>query len=221
MEYTGYPPENQNLSPPVRSIPGKDTLSLALNVLSQQLERIELTLIMIAPELFWSPNQTTQPYWPRITSFELVYTAATPSGQWLFEKDPRWRDVTPNESAYGDSSSDDSDAEEVAPQDSNPTLFRSKPLDILNDLYVAAGHATRQMPQLKSMKLGASIDTDRGLDHVIERLPVHGFEYDRPSGKATWVSTSEFHVTEEMREVWDAVAKSHGHGQVTIEVRLS
>ncbi|KAJ5933638.1 hypothetical protein N7454_005967 [Penicillium verhagenii] len=237
MEYPGEPPENQNFPPLVRSVPGKDALSLALNVLSQQLESIKLTMMMTCPEILWPQSKTTQPYWPRLTQFHLSYTVATPSGQWLFERDPRWRDRTPDkitsdegnsdvsenyseddlsdhssdhtsddsEDGSSDNASDDAsdnssddasddslnalldyfrddpgdeglddESHEIAdgflpPQDADPNLFRTKPLDILNKLYLAAGRAARQMPQLKLMKLEACIDFDEGLNHVITR----------------------------------------------------
>lgn len=125
-------------------------------------------------------------------------------------KDPRWRERSPNESEDG--SSDDYD---LAPQDYKPDLFRSMPLDTLGDIYIAAGDAARQMPQLKIMELEASIPRIDGLEHVLGCCPSHKFKYDRPSGAATWISSSEFHVTERMRETWDVAAKAHGHFQVS------
>ncbi|CAI7629321.1 unnamed protein product [Penicillium pancosmium] len=212
LQYTGNRPENHNISPFIRSVAGNDFLSLTVNALSQQLETNWLLSVSIGPETFWPPIQKTQPYWPRLSHFELVYTAATQSGQWLFDKDPRWREHSPDES--DDGSSDDYDS---APQDHKPDLIRSMPLDTIRDIYIAAGDAARQMPQLKTMELEDSIPGIDGLEDVLGCCPSHGFKYDRPSGAATWISSSEFHVTERMREAWDAAAKAHGHFQVNIE----
>lgn len=72
LQYTGNSPENHNISPFIRSAAGKDSLSLALNALSQQLETILLLSVSIGPEIFWPPIQKTQPYWPRLSHFKLV-----------------------------------------------------------------------------------------------------------------------------------------------------
>lgn len=217
MNYTGSnTPVRQNISPPIRSVTGKDSLSLALNALSQQLETIRLSSISIGPELFWPPTQTNQPYWPRLSHLKLGYKVYTPSGEWLLEKDPRARELLPNDFAAHTPSSN-SDAEEIAPQDYIESyLTRSKPRDTLDSIYLAAGHAASKMPQMKTMKLKPAVPIIHGLYHILGHYPSHEFNYDRPSGTAAWTGSSEFHITERIHEVWDAVAKSHGHVQVTV-----
>ncbi|KAL2823008.1 hypothetical protein BJX63DRAFT_376066 [Aspergillus granulosus] len=96
LEYVGWPPFNPSFQPLKRSEPGNDALSIALHSLSQQLTMLTLKNIMIAPELFWPPGLSAKsaPAWPKLTSFRLEYTIATPSGRWLFERDPRWVGAT-------------------------------------------------------------------------------------------------------------------------------
>lgn len=197
-----------------RSIPGQDELSLALHNMSQQLVFIELLNIMISPELFWSSGNTT--IWPKLQTFHLSFASATCSGEWLLEKDPRWRTQMVNPFT-GEIEPDD-----VPPPDYMlPDVFRIKPTEAINALYVAAGQAAQHMPQLKSMKVVSLAFTveENGLEYLFDETAEHWLNYQRSEGKATWISTSEFHPSNEVRETWNAVAKSHGHREVTIEVR--
>ncbi|KAJ5119112.1 hypothetical protein N7448_010820 [Penicillium atrosanguineum] len=195
-----------------RSLPGCDSLSLALHNMSQQLVYIELLNIMISPELFWSPGNTTQ--WPKLQTFHLSFASATCSGEWLLEKDPRWRTQMVNPFT-GEIEPDD-----VPPPDYMlPDVFRIKPTEAINTLYVAAGQAAQNMPQLKSMKIVSLAFTveENGLEYLFDEMAEHWLNYQRSEGKATWISTSEFHPSNEVRETWNEVAKSHGHREATIE----
>jgi len=181
-------------------------LSIALHQLSQQLESIELSNIMIGPELFWpedASKSTSTPLWPRLITFDLNYQPATSSGEWLFESDPAWVDKfaepeSPSESA----------------KDCN--RFRIIPNQHIDDIYLAAGSAAQNMPRLSRMRLEARIGID--LMHEPYPEPTHAFEYNATLGKATWVSSSEFHIADDVRRAWDIVAKNHGHVEICAEV---
>lgn len=204
--YRGPAPKDEKLTPPKISTPGKDSLSLVLHQLSQQLEKIQLLDIMIGPELFWpADTSTTTPTWSNLTTFDVIYQPATSSGIWLFERDPAWDDTV-------DDFDFDSDSEEL------PSRFRTLPNTHLVEFYMAAGHAAQHMPRLKSMRLEAEIERTRLKEPYSEA--VHSFEYNAISGRAIWTSSSEFHIGDELRSTWDAVAKSHGHVGVYAEVQL-
>lgn len=180
---------------------------------------------MVGPELFWPPySGASQPYWPRLTTFKLSYASATPSGDWLLERDPRWREPSRNDDSVMSSDSDDIEPEDLPPpHDRRPDDFRTKPTEAVNEFYLAAGRAAQNMPQLRSMKLISLADyvSSDGLQHVFEDNAQHWFAYQRSEGKATWVSSGEFHVTKEIYDIWNAVAKNHGHDQIATEVSLS
>ncbi|KAJ5233162.1 hypothetical protein N7468_006118 [Penicillium chermesinum] len=179
---------------------------------------------MIGPEIFSSERNGKQLQWPNLTTFKLHYKAATPAGEWLFDRDPRWiQPSPPNSPPYPGSDNEWNEEYETPLEDWREALFRSHPLPALNDLYLAAGRAACHMPKLESMLLEGDVSNDRGLDHVVDDSSVakHEFEYDRSCGRATWVSTSAFHVTDEIREVWNAVARFHGHDEAKISVRLT
>lgn len=159
---------------------------------------------MIGPELFWpADTRKTAPYWPNLTTFNLKYQAATSSGTWLFEHDPAWDDKV-------DDPGSSSDSEEL------PSRFRTLPNKHLVEFYIAAGHAARHMPRLNSMRLEAGIGRSWVKESIPE--PVHSFEYNAISGQAIWTSSSEFHIEDELRSTWDAVAKIHGHVGLYAEV---
>jgi hypothetical protein len=170
---------------------------------------------MIGPELFWPQHAGNQtPYWPNLTEINLKYAPATPSGTWLFERDPRWKDLTPD---Y-----DDDPPRADGPGSNAINRFRTVANGDINELYVAAGLAAQQMPRLRNMTLCADIrDSGEGLGPVIDGDIQHWFKYNSRLARVTWVSNTKFHVAPEVREVWNAVAQSHGHDHVTIEVCIS
>lgn len=157
-------------------------------------------------------------------TFQLSYHPATPSGEWLFDRDSRW--IEPS-SPYPYSGSEDSydsrgdDLENTTRDERRKVHFRSQPLPALEDFYLAAGRAASHMPKLESMILDGDIRMlGPSLGHLISDAPRHEFEYNRCSGRATWVSTSAFHVSDELRIIWNAVARSHGHDKAEISVRF-
>jgi hypothetical protein len=190
---------DEKLPPPDRSSLDGDSLSIALH----QLESIELSNIMIGPELFWPADASkSTPFWPNLVTFTLSYQPATSSGKWLFESDPAW-----------DHEFDVS----LSPDSSNSCdRFRIKPNLLIDTLYLAAAKAAQNMPRLSRMMLEAEIEAI--LPHEFYPEPTHVFEYDATLGKAVWVSSSEFHIADDVRSAWDSVAKSHGHVEICAEV---
>ncbi|KAL4787728.1 hypothetical protein BJX76DRAFT_345409 [Aspergillus varians] len=91
LEYTGETPKHADYPPNKRSKPGADAFSIAFRQMSTHLKTIHLEGVMVGLKLFWLQNNddTEEPSWPNLTSFHLTYAAATPSGEWLFGRDPR------------------------------------------------------------------------------------------------------------------------------------
>lgn len=219
MEYRGEAPLDGDFSPPVRSEVGRDALSLALNRITQQLATVDIRGMMVAPELFWPPDST--PQWSRLTRFTLDYSATTPSGQWLFEHDPRCAEHD-DEDEWEDPDLIWPEPLLPAPQDYHPRPFRTKPARVLNELYLAAGRAAQRMPRLETFVLrGETHVGTPELYEIIEGAPAHWFQYRRDQGKATWAGSGKFELRDDVVEAWRAAARNHGHAELTVEVRIS
>ncbi|KAL4865419.1 hypothetical protein BDV12DRAFT_211075 [Aspergillus spectabilis] len=185
FEYPGEAPRDADYPPLKRSKPGADSFCPALRHLSQQLKHISLEGLMAGPELFWPQNKddTNQPHWPNLISFNLTYAAATPSGEWLFNLNM-------------DPPTDD------AAQDEFPDDYRTAPSPLLNTMYIAAGYAAQQMPRLQTMDLIGQVQP--GLNGLLRYQILscemrHEFHYDRGQGRVSWVGTSLFPLESETR----------------------
>ncbi|KAL2813094.1 hypothetical protein BJX63DRAFT_394909 [Aspergillus granulosus] len=213
LNYRGWPPMDPNFAPLVRSTPGSDALSIALHRLSQQLVTLTLSDIMIGSELFWPPGSSTNPppSWPKLTSYHLEYTMATPSGEWLFERDPRWVDTV--WSREQDVELRYPDPMIPAAQDRLKDSWRTKPVrPLMIEFYRTASTATQYMPKLEKMLLHAQLDPGARNDPDGVILDAgHWFMYDRAQGHATWAGSGEFHLTEDIREMWRGIARQHGN----------
>jgi hypothetical protein len=67
----------------------EDPLSAGFRRFSQQLTTVTLNHVTVGRELFWPVNTKDEPpFWPNLTTFVLEYTMVTPSGKWLFERNP-------------------------------------------------------------------------------------------------------------------------------------
>ncbi|KAL2830075.1 hypothetical protein BDW59DRAFT_178200 [Aspergillus cavernicola] len=135
LKYTGEAPKDANYPPAKRSKQGADAF-----------------IIMVGPELFWPQNDEDidEPNWPNLTTFHLTYAAATPSGEWLFNRDPRCPqyEVDRNsENLFMEPPMDE------APQDEFPDDYRTALSPLLNQMYMAAAYAARLMPKLQMMDL--------------------------------------------------------------------
>ncbi|KAL2818074.1 hypothetical protein BJX63DRAFT_83196 [Aspergillus granulosus] len=219
LNYRGWPPMDPNFPPLVRSDPGNDALSIALHCLSQQLVTLSLSDIMISPELFWPPGSTTEspPSWPKLMSYRLEYTMATPSGDWLFERDPRW--VDSDWSREIDLELRLPEPKLPAPQDRLDDSWRTKPVQgLMTEFYRAASTAARFMPRLERMVLHAQLDPGARNDPEGVILDAgHWFMYDRARGYATWAGSGEFHLTEDIREAWRSIGTQHGNPVLRIQ----
>lgn len=221
LEYRCDPPLNENKIPPKRSEAGKDALCLALHRLSQQLVTLELEEITIGPELFWPPEtqKNSPPQWPKLTRLMITYMSATPSGHWLFERDPRcpiWNQE--DEPTFEEIAEGQSDHYVPAMEDYPADRFRSKPLPLMNEIYKAAGLAAQHMPLLKDMAMAAQIQGT--FIEVRQGSAEHLFRYTRETARVKWVGVSEFHPTKEVMDIWKGVGREHGLDRVQIEVSI-
>ncbi|KAJ5653872.1 hypothetical protein N7490_000875 [Penicillium lividum] len=120
------------------------------------------------------------PSWPNLTTVNLPCGITTPSGDWLFERDPAEEEFEPNverEDCLPEH-------KQRAPEDRVLNPFRMKASSkLMNELYMSSGRAAQQMPRLKSMSIRTS-----------EAKAYHSFEYkvDGTTTKATWDAKSLF-----------------------------
>ncbi|KAL9030616.1 MAG: hypothetical protein Q9196_001283 [Gyalolechia fulgens] len=171
------------------SAPEIDHLSLALYKLSQSptLTSIRLDPIIISPDLYWPANPSTQPNWPSLRQFHVVFNMTAPDGTWYFIRDP-------SQPEDEDEGADDSDDPEEEPDiDSDPDFdygsdsffdsgdtvqpdtynerrearaagdypgrsFRTLPLDTyMNPLLLAMARAAAYMPKMQHMSLTSTV----------------------------------------------------------------
>lgn len=214
-------PQDETFSPPsLVTIPGdEDLLSMNLRKFSQQLTVFCVNTAVVGSEIFWlfASCESTKslhsqpPYWPRITSFQVNYVPVTPSGQWLFERDPDAEVDTPEEPQdYRLYMSED---EVPPPEDWRDDRFRTKASpQLMNAFYVAAGRAVAHMPCLRYMFLCNSYCASLG---------EHWFKYTVTGTRAiaTWGSTPSFRPNDQVLEAWRATARKHTDTELEVNLR--
>lgn len=173
---------------------------------------------MAGPELFWPPgiDSTSPPHWPQLKTFTLTFTAATPSGQWLFENDPRCGEYTLD---LEDPILRHEDVTLPAPQDYWPDEFRTKPAESINDLYLAAGRAAQHMPKLEVVLLESEPQIgSKVFREMFRDGPSHWFRYARSKSSATWAGTGKFHPSQDVLDAWKSASTAHGNPRLEIMV---
>ncbi|KAE9362878.1 hypothetical protein N431DRAFT_565013 [Stipitochalara longipes BDJ] len=205
LHYYNSAPADETFMPPnlLPSSSNEDPLSSELRAFSQQLTDLRLSDMTIGPEFFWpsAASQTSDsllPHWPHLTSLAISCTPITPSGQWLFERDP---DEELEEFEWGEDPRLYMEEDELpAPQDERGNHFRkiASP-ELMNAFYVAAGKAAGKMPVLRQMWLDATTGTKIG----------HSFQYTATATSASvcWRSTPLFEPSEEVLNVWKEAAR--------------
>ncbi|KAI6090341.1 hypothetical protein F4821DRAFT_229101 [Hypoxylon rubiginosum] len=117
---------------PDQSEAGPDELSQSLGIISQRVRNIDLCEVAVSDDIFLQydlpPEIASPAHWARLENFFLQYTPVTPSGKWLFYRDPSAPDV------------------ERAAIIADPAVQRR---------YLVAARAALEMPLLQSMLLVA------------------------------------------------------------------
>jgi hypothetical protein len=179
---------------------GEDLLSLSLGRISEQLTKLTLEDITIGPELFFnSKSSTKMPEWLHLTSLTINYNPITPSGHWLFERDPS-EDVIEYEEGDDPSLYMGPDALPAA-EDLRNNFFRHKASpEQMNRFYNAVGKAALSMPVLRDISM-------RALTTYWE----HWFMYKATSTSAcaTWGSTPEFKPDDSVLDIWREVSRKN------------
>lgn len=166
------------------SDPLTDHLSLALHALSLSPNLTHLTLagnIVLSPCFFWpqGPTTTTTPFWPHLQKLDVRLNITTPTGNWLYMRDPEDDDdeedeedndplIVPDllsmwqEYETGSMHSNDSEVPRMFRgylqshlDGSKPEHYFRKKVDAkqLNPMLVAMARATRHMPVIRSLAL--------------------------------------------------------------------
>ncbi|KAL9593251.1 MAG: hypothetical protein Q9219_007630 [cf. Caloplaca sp. 3 TL-2023] len=188
-------PSNHYFTPKSVIYPGDssiDHLSSALHTLSlsTNLRSLNLSKVVISPDLFWpttAKTSSTPTQWPNLHTFTVTFQMTSPSGQWYFTRDqskPPDDDEFDGESDEPDEPwSDDSDSNPDSPAPSDPLRpdtyhpirearlagdypirhFRTFPADaLINPLLLAMARAAVCMPKLQVMELSSTLrDPDR------------------------------------------------------------
>ncbi|KAH7409547.1 hypothetical protein BKA64DRAFT_665211, partial [Cadophora sp. MPI-SDFR-AT-0126] len=210
LSYYNQPPQDESFMPPILLTDpnGEDLLSISLGIMSQQLTKLTLEDITIGPELFFNSKSSTKtPEWPHLTSLTINYNPITPSGHWLFERDPS-EDVEEYEEGEDPSLYMEADALPAA-EDLRSNFFRHKASpEQMNRFYNAIGKAALSMPVLRDISM-------RALTTYWE----HWFMYKATSTSAcaAWGSTPEFKPDESVLDVWREVSRKNL--EVELEVK--
>jgi hypothetical protein len=161
---------------------------------------------VIAPEVFYpaaSDDEEAASEWPHLKRLEFDYTAVTPHGTWLLERNPEDspRD-RPSPVVDLDEYSQESLRIEVpAPEDMYEDDFRTMLVAAeMDQLYASAARAARLMPVLQLLYLG-TFDAAIQWGHKY-----HGFlyRYDAIKGIATthWGSLPGYKPAEDVVRLW-------------------
>ena len=218
LNYPYSPPKDQTFMPPdiTPQGSGSDPLSNSLRTFSQQLTSIYLEHIVISSEFFWPLSSDVapidSPHWPHLTTVNILFMPVTPSGQWLFERDPAER-VIDNDEDRRDLSLH-FDSERLPPrEDWNTVDFRRKPNErLMNDFYLAIGRAVGNMPCLRELVLQA--EQGCGVDHTFE------FEATETTASLTMSSATPFELEEMVLDVWREAARKNTGAELQTEFLL-
>ncbi|KAJ5919201.1 hypothetical protein N7466_010144 [Penicillium verhagenii] len=219
LQFTSIRPRNED-STPANLVDGKieDPLSSSLRDFSQQLTSMSLIDIVVGKELFWPINSMDVddmqlPSWPNLTTIYIECGITTPSGEWLFERDPSEDDdFEPNFER------DDClpEHKQRAPEDRVLNSFRVKASPkLMNGLYMSSGRAAQRMPRLKFM----SIQTKEARAYHYFKYEVDGTTVDGMTAKATWDAMGVFTPDDTVLQAWRDAAFQHTG--VELEVRLT
>ncbi|KAJ5720642.1 uncharacterized protein N7483_008576 [Penicillium malachiteum] len=193
LMFTGYAPVNQDFAPT-----------------NLQLTSLCLDYTIVGKELFWPINPTDNmklPTWLNLIHIHLQCGMTTPSGEWLYERDPEEVEFDPNV----DPEEDLPEHKMRAPEDRVSNTFRLKASPTLcNGLYMSSARAAQRMPRLKFMSI-----------RTTEAHYELSFEYkvDGTTAKATWDCWKLFTLDEPVLKAWKNAAFQHTG--VELEVQLT
>ncbi|KAJ5776962.1 hypothetical protein N7520_000208 [Penicillium odoratum] len=221
LNFNHCPPHNDRFSPEIVTENDSDLLSSRIREFSQQLTHITIQAV-IGREVFWplypEGKDVKLPFWPNLVSFSVNFVPITPSGDWLFERDPNELD-NKIDSEDSDPEGEYPDYVRTVPEDRSGGYIRSKIIPaFFNELYSSAGQAALRMPQLKYMSLEITQGSGR-----------HSFRYEIKHGaaKVIWADmagfigadTHFFHPEDSVLQIWKDVASQHtGSG---LEVKIA
>lgn len=193
----------------------EDPLCASLRQFSQRLTAIALENLTVGKELFWPVNTKDElPFWPNLTTFYLEYTMVTPSGKWLFERNPE-----ENEDEWQIDHSEDERQYMHMPSHLLPPVedqfsepFRTKvSSELINDFYMSAGRAAQRMPKLRYIEI-----------EIMWGRTQHSFKYttNGETATATWADLIVFRPEERVLQVWRDVARQHTGLDSNLDVKI-
>jgi hypothetical protein len=137
----------------------------------------------------------------------------TPSGLWLFERDPA-EEIDDDDENRRDLSLHYEPDRLPLREDWHIVDFRQKPNGrLMNDFYLAVGHAVGRMPCLRGLHIQAG--QGRGIDHTFE------FKVTETTASLTISSATPFVLEETVLEVWREAARKNRGAELETEFLLN
>jgi len=137
----------------------------------------------------------------------------SPSGQWLFERDPA-EEIDDDDEDRRDLSLHYEPDRLPLREDWHTVDFRRKPNErLMNDFYLAIGYAVRHMPCPRELNLQAG--QGRGIDHTFE------FKVTETTASLTISSATPFELEETVLNVWREAARKNRGAELEIELLLN
>ncbi|KAL7916711.1 hypothetical protein GGI35DRAFT_48683 [Trichoderma velutinum] len=213
LSYSYATPKDHASTPPtlLNAIGADDAFARGLRTWSRQLKALHLSDLVIAPEVFYpaaSDDEEAASEWPHLERLEVHYSAVTPHGTWLLERNPEDSPRSRGSPVVDlDEFDQDSLAIEVpAPEDLYEHSFRTVPVAAEMDrIHRSVARAVRRMPALRELYFVT-------FDGALQRDPkYHGFlyRYDAMRGIATahWGSRPGYKPAEDVVGLWREMAE--------------
>lgn len=208
-------PRNHSFFPENVTENNSDLLSSHIHEFSQQLTHITIDHAVIGKEVFWplypEGKDVKLPFWPYLVSFSAEFRPVTPSGDWLFERDPNELNSDKIDSEDSDPEGELPDYVRTAPEDRPGGHMRSKIIPaFFNELYRSADQAALRMPRLKYMSLQTTRCGFGG----------HRFRYEIKNGvaKVIWADMHVFHPEDNILQIWKDVASRHTGNDLEVKI---
>jgi hypothetical protein len=196
-------PKDHSSIPPTLSDRGIDnTFTRGLRIWARQLKQLELSDVVIAPEMFYAAGSDQEAVWPYLERLEINYAAVTPYGTWLLEHNPDDSPLDRPSPVVEEGRGQDGLCMEMpAPEDMYEYDFRTLAVAAeVDQIHRSAARAARLMPALQYLYLGTYDVAIQFGDRY------HGFlyRYDAATNVATahWGNVPGYTPPEDVVELW-------------------
>lgn len=199
----------------IPTVNGKDFLSSALNLLSQQLESLRL-LAVVSHDLFQLTSPMT--HWPKLRNLHVDFNVVSPNGNWMIERDLKEskheeRDPDEDGDYIAMRSLEERDDYEMPARFDYPRIFFRSACnrDAFDGVHLAIAKAIPRMPNLRTLRSSV----DQGTAGCVCTYTYDG----RENHKVEWrsCSTTTYEPSPEVMAEWNK-AVAQRSGQLEIQV---